>query len=175
MGGGVGSADWDPLLDMFCNELGSIFRVGCLIQSLIVLTGSDLSNLVKINPPIAKLGKKLGGKDHSGQIARGDQIELPSMGKLPQPEVVCLLVQQGGKRKMKRVTSFNVQFASELGCANDLRKGQAIDLLVVVVVVIPLPLIVQIKTVNSGCITQGVASAWCGWARRRSGTPLCGT
>ena len=73
--------------------------------------------------------------------------QFTTVSKLPQPQVVGLLIQHGRHRKLKWITSFNVQLLIERRLANRSRERQAVDFLVVIVFFVFMPLRVQVKPI----------------------------
>ena len=69
------------------------------------------------------------------------------MSQLAKPEVVGLLIQQGRYWQFQRITSFNVQLLREGGLTNASWKGQAVDLLIVVVIFVLLPMRMEIEAI----------------------------
>ena len=86
--------------------------------------------------------------------------------------VVGLLVQQGCQRQRQWIASFYVQLLGKCRSPDRLRKGQTIDLLVVVVVFVRLPMFVEdveVKGVDASvCGTRGNARRPRGGTRGRA-------
>ena len=84
--------------------------------------------------------------------------------------VVGLLVEQSRQWQRQWIAAFNVQFLRECRRPNGFRKRQAVDLLVVVVVLVRLPVFVEVKSVDSSvCGTRWDAGRTRGGARGRAG------
>ena len=76
------------------------------------------------------------------------------MSQLPKPKVVCLLIQQGCHWQFQRITSLNVQFLREGRLTNATRESQAVDLLIVVVVIVLLPMRIGIEAIGTAIISR---------------------
>ena len=82
------------------------------------------------------------------------------MGQFPQPEVVGLLIQQGRHRKLKWITSFDVQLLTECRLTDTARECQAVDLLIIIMFFVLLPMRVDFKPISSGIFRRSMTSWW---------------
>ena len=152
-------AGWNPAVDKIGDLLCRILGVIGLVKELSILSGFAGGDLVQVDSLVSKLCQELHRKHNCCDVPCRNQIQFTSMSQLAKPKVVCLLIQQGCHWQFQRITSFNVQLLREGGLTNASRKGQAVDLLVVVVIFILLPMRIEIEAIRSTFIKCSLA-AW---------------
>ena len=140
------------------------------VRQLSILTCLRHSNAIHIQATALELFEKFSDEHHSCDVPCGDHIHLTARCQLPDPMVVGLLVGQSRQWQRQWIAAFNVQFLRECRRPNGFRKRQAIDLLVVVMVLVRLPVFVEVKGVDSSvCGTRWDAGRTRGGARGRAG------
>ena len=160
----------NPQLHELRHNLSDLFGVLVFVRQLSILTCLRHSNSIHVKTTTSELFEKFRHEHHGSNVPRGDHIHFTSRSQLSNPMVVGLLLQQGRQRQGQWIASFNVQFLGKCRRADSLRKGQTIDLLVVVVVFVWLPMFVEVKGVDASmCGTRGNVRRARSGARRRAG------
>ena len=147
------------------HHLGDMLGVLIFVRQLSILTCLRHGDAIHIQATTLELFEKFCDEHHSCDVPRRNHIHLTARCQLPDPVVVGLLVEQCRQRQRQWITPFNVQFLRKCRRPDCLRKRQAIDLLVVVVVFVRLPMFVEVK---------GVDASVCG-TRRDAGRTRGGT
>ena len=132
---------------MLSNELGCELGVFLFIQGFSFLSGFLLTDAIQIDATAAKLLKELGHEHHTGHFTNRYQVHFTSPCEFSQPVVVMLLIEKCRQRKLERVAPFNIQFGSESQGFDNSGKGEAVQLLVVIEVIILVRLVVEIKAI----------------------------
>ena len=145
-------------MDDVCHLLCCVLGVLGLVQQLSILPGFRRADSVDIHPFVPKLGEEFSSEHHRCNVPRRDQEQFTSMGQFPQPEVVGLLIQQSCHWKLQWIASLDVQLLAVCRLPNGSWKGQAVDLLVVIMVFVFLPLWIEIKAIGSCFFSVGVSS-----------------
>ena len=146
-----------------------MFGVLIFVRQLSILTRLRHGNAIHVQSTTLELFEKFRHEHHSCNIPRGNHIHLAGRCQLPDPMVVCLLIQQGCQRQRQWIATFYVQLLGKCRRPDRLRKGQTIDLLVVVVVFVRLPVFVEVKGVDASvCGTRGNARRTRGGTRGRA-------
>ena len=154
----VGCFGRNPTVDDVGHLLCCVLGVLGLVQQFPILSGFGRTHSIYIDSFVPKLSEEFGCEHHRSNVARGDQEDFSSMGQLPQPEVVGLLIQQSRHRKFQWIASLDVQLLTECRLPNAFGKSQAIDLLVVIMLFVFLPMGIGIKAIRSGCFHGGMSS-----------------
>ena len=136
-------------MDDVCNLLCCIFGVLGLVEQFPILPGFRRAHSIDVHSFVPKLSEEFSCEHHRSNVTRRDQEHFTPMGQLPQPEVVGLLIQQSCHWKFQWVTSLDVQLLAECRLSNGFRKGQAVDLLIVIMVFVFLPMWIEIKAIGS--------------------------
>ena len=131
------------------HHLGDMSGVLIFVRQLSILTCLRHGNAIHIESTTLELFEKFRHEHHSCNVPRGNHIHLAGRCQLPDPMVVCLLIQQGCQRQRQWIATFYVQLLGKCRRPDRLRKGQTIDLLVVVVVFVRLPVFVEVKGVDA--------------------------
>ena len=141
-------------MDEICDLLGCILGVVGLVQQIPILSGFAGGDFVYGHPLVAELSQKLRREHNSCNVPSRNQVDFTPMSQLPKPKVVCLLIQQGCHWQFQRITSLNVQFLREGRLTNATRESQAVDLLIVVVVLVLLPMRIGIEAIGAAIISH---------------------